>query len=352
MKIGTVREVSHAARDWLRKVRKAGRDLFMIDRAIAAIRRFPVAISLGAVRHAPRGCRMKIFRGAIRSLSTPAPAGPAEVCEINSLTDFDSGFARLAAMLGHAGRRPSPGELEFLNSIARRRTSYPGNIGPSDYLFLTAFVSILAPQRVIEIGTLTGFSAGIIAAALARRHGSGASWVDTIDINVECIIDRTRLSGFEIPETFPELAPLVRLHVPRNATFVLQIAKRDELEIAFIDADHRHPLPLLDLLRVAPCVRSRGWIVLHDIQLGTITRKTIETGRNVGWEAVYGAQWLFDCWPFRKISGGNIGAVQLPHEKSALIPFALRMMSIQFETMEKYARATRRALYESLGALC
>jgi hypothetical protein len=92
--------------------------------------------------------------------------------------------------------------------------------------------------------------------------------------------------------------------------------------------------------------------VLHDIQLGTITRKTIETGRNVGWEAVYGAQWLFDCWPFPKISGGNIGAVQLPHEKSALIPFALRMMSIQFETMEKYARATRRALYESLGALC
>jgi len=173
MKIGTVREVSHAARDWLRKVRKAGRDLFMIDRAIGAIRRLPVVISLGAVRHAPRGCRMKIFRGAIRSLSTPAPAGPAEVCEINSLTDFDSGFARLAAMLGHAGRRPSPGELEFLNSIAGRRTSYPGNIGPSDYLFLTAFVSILAPQRVIEIGTLTGFSAGIIAAALARRHGSG-----------------------------------------------------------------------------------------------------------------------------------------------------------------------------------
>ena len=352
MKIGTVREVSHAARDWLRKVRKAGRDLFMIDRAIGAIRRLPVVISLGAVRHASRGCRMKIFRGAIRSLSTPAPAEPVEVCEINSLTDFDSGFARLAAMLGHAGRRPSPGELEFLNSIAGRRTSYPGNIGPSDYLFLTAFVSILAPQRVIEIGTLTGFSAGIIAAALARRHGSGASWVDTIDINVECIIDRTRPSGFEIPETFPELAPLVRLHVPRNATFVLQIAKRDELEVAFIDADHRHPLPLLDLLRVAPCVRSGGWIVLHDIQLGTITRKAIEAGRNVGWEAVYGAQWLFDHWPFRKISGGNIGAVQLPHEKSALIPFALRMMSIQFETVEKYARPTRRALYESLGALC
>jgi predicted O-methyltransferase YrrM len=352
MTIGAMREVSYAARDWLRKVRKAGRELFMIDRAIATVTRLPVVISLGAVRHAPRSCRTKILRGAIRSLPTPAPAEPAEVCEINSFADFDSSYARLAAMLGHAGRNPSPGELEFLKSIAKRRTSYPGNIGLSDYLFLTAFVSILAPQRVIEIGTLTGFSAGIIATALARRHGSdGASWVDPIDINVECAIDRIRPSGFEIPETFPELVSLIRLHVPRNATFVLQIAKRDELEVTFIDADHRHPLPLLDLLRVAPCVRRGGWIVLHDIQWGTIGRRAAEAGQTLRCGASYGAEWLFDRWPFRKIRGGNIGAVQLPEQKSALIPFALRMMSIRFETVEKQARSTRRALYESLGQL-
>lgn len=353
MKIGTMREVSHAARDWLRKVRKAGREIFMIDRAIAAVRRLPVAISFGAVRHAPRRRRTKILRSAIRSIFAPASAEPAAGCEINSLTDFNSRYARLAAMLGQTGRAPSPDELKFLGSIAERRTSYPGNVGPSDYLFLTAFVSILAPQRVIEIGTLTGFSAGIIAAALARRHGSdGASWVDTIDINAECIIDKTHPTGFEIPETFPEFASLIRVHVPHDTTFVLQIAKRDELQVTFIDADHRHPLPLLDLLRVAPCVRNDGWVVLHDIQLDTITRKAIEAGCNVDWEVVYGAQWLFDWWPFRKISGGNIGAIQLPHEKSALIPFALRMMSIQFEIPEKQACATRRALYESLGALC
>jgi len=352
MKMGKMRELSHAARDWLRKVRKAGRELFMIDRAIAAIIRLPVVISLGAVRHAPRGCRTKILRGAIRSVSRPAPTGSGEVCEINSLADFNSGYARLAAMLGQAGRGPSPGEVEFLSSIAKRRTSYPGTVGRSDYLFLSALVSILAPQRVIEIGTLTGFSAAIIAAALARRHGGdGTSWVDTIDINVECAIDRTRLSGFEIPETFPELVPLIRLHVPRDATFVLQIAKRDELQVIFIDADHRHPLPLLDLLRVAPCVRSGGWIVLHDIQWGTIGRKAAEAGESLWWGPSYGAEWLFIYWPFRKISGGNIGAVQLPHEKSALVPFALYMMSIQFEIVDKHARTMRRALYESLGAL-
>jgi len=347
-----MRELSHAARDWLRKVRRAGREFFGVDRAIAAAMRVPIVILFGAVRHASLGFRTQVFGHALRSLSAPRPNALAEVCEINSLADFDSGCARLAAMLGHAGRDPLPGELEFLNSIAKRRTSYPGNIGPSDYLFLTAFVSILAPQRVIEIGTLTGFSAGIIAAALARRHGSdGASWVDTIDINVECAIDRTRPSGFEIPETFPELVPLIRLHVPRNATFVLQIAKRDELQVAFIDADHRHPLPLLDLLRLTPYMQSGGWIVLHDIQWGTIGRRAAEAGQTLRCGASYGAEWLFDRWPFRKIRGGNIGAVQLPEQKSALIPFALRMMSIRFETGEKQALSTRRALYESLGQL-
>jgi len=354
LKMETIRDLSHAARDWLRKVRKAGRELFMIDHAIAAAMKLPVVTALGAVCRAPRGSRTKILREAIRSIRRPAPPRTAEVCEINSLADFNSGYARLAAILGHAGKTPPPGEVEFLDSIMkRRRTWHPGTVGPSDYFFLTAFVSILAPQHVIEIGTLTGFSAGLIAAALLRQDGTdGASWVDTIDINVECAIDRTRPTGFEISETFPELVPLIRLHAPRDATFVWQIAKRDELGVIFIDADHRHPMPLLDLLRVAPCVRSEGWILLHDIQWGTIGRKAAETGQTPPWPASYGAEWLFDQWPFRKISGGNIGAVQLPHEKSALLPFALRMMSIQFEVVRRQARATRRALYESLGALC
>ncbi len=62
--------------------------------------------------------------------------------------------------------------------------------------------------------------------------------------------------------------------------------------------------------------------MLHDIQLGTIGRKA----KDAAWIALLGApegaEWLFECWPFRKIRGGNIGAVQLPNEKSALIPFA------------------------------
>jgi len=350
VKILRIRELSHAVRDWLRKLRKAGRAFFKVDHATAAIARRPIVILLSAVRNTPRGYRLKIFRRSISSVFAPPSAKPAEVCEINSLADFESGYARLATMLGETGKSPSAGELTFLDSIGKRRTYYPGTIGPSDCLFLTAFLSILAPQRIVEIGTLTGFSAGVIAAALRRRHG--ASWVDTIDINVQCAIDRTRHSGFEIAELFPQLVPMVRLHIPCDSSFASQIARRDELRIAFVDADHRHPMPLLDLLRLTPYVQSGGWIVLHDIQWGTIGRRAAEAGQTSPWGASYGAEWLFDRWPFRKISGGNIGAVQLPEQKSALIPFALRMMSIRFETAEKQARSTRRVLYQSLGPLC
>ena len=255
-------------------------------------------------------------------------------------------------MLGRSGASPPAGELEFLQSLLDRPTRYPGTIPPADYLFLTAFVSILAPRRVIEIGTLTGFSAAIIAAALRRRHPEdNASWVDTIDVKAICPVDEARPTGFEVAESFPELASAVRVHVPHDSSIVRELAQRDELELVFIDNGHSHPQPLLDLLRLAPFVRSGGWMVLHDIELGTCGRNAAEAGQAFPHGTPYGAEWLFSYWPFRKISGGNIGAVQLPHDKSALVPFALRLMSMPFEISEGGARAMRRSLYQTFAEL-
>jgi hypothetical protein len=238
---------------------------------------------------------------------------------------------------------------------------YPGTIEASDYFFLTAFVSILAPQRVIEIGTLTGFSAALIAAAIHRQSGNndGAGppsgrreiGVDTIDLFPQCFIDKTRPTGFEIAESFPELASMIRLHIPHDSTIISELAAPGELEMAFIDANHQHPFPLLDLLRLAPYIKRGGWIVLHDIQLGTMGRKAKGADETLRWGAAEGAEWLFESWPFRKISGRNIGAVQIPDEKSALIPFALRLMSRPYEITGGGALAADRALRLCFNAL-
>jgi hypothetical protein len=348
-----MKELSHLARDWMRKVRRAGRQQFF---PILVTRdgnlKLPPALFLYSVRQASPGGRLKLFRRLMPYLFAPAPAPSTEVCEINSLADFESGYARLAIMLGHAGKSPPPGEIEFLRSIQSRPMQHPGTIAGSDYFFLTAFVSILAPQRVVEIGTLTGFSAVIIAAALRRQSQEASTkWVDTIDLLPKCFIDETRPTGFEIAEAFPDLASMIRLHIPHDATVVSELAEPEELEIAFIDADHQHPLPLLDLLRVAPYIKGGGWILLHDIQLASKARQANGVDPTLRWGAAEGAELLFESWPFRKISGGNIGAVQLPQEKSELIPFALRLMSVPYEIKGSGARTADRALHRTFDEL-
>jgi hypothetical protein len=149
----------------------------------------------------------------------------------------------------------------------------------------------------------------------------------------------------------PDLVSTVRVHTGRESDVVREIAKPGEFGLAFIDADHRHPWPLLDVLRLAPYIQSSGWIVLHDIQLGTYGQAEREAGRGVEGGTPYGAEWLFEKWPFRKIRSFHIGAIELPPQTDCLIPFALELIHQPFEVSGKAEGRIRRALYQSLSHL-
>jgi hypothetical protein len=321
--------------------------------------------SFGLWRNAPPGHGFEVLRKARKAVQRePGPGSPRsfDVGEFKSFEQFEIKYRQLAEELGCAGKIPAPGEMDFLHAmVALDDVRYTGGIGSRDYFFLTALVSILAPRRVIEIGTLTGFSTAIIAAAVHRQHGStsGAGQppgrnqitVETIDSQTHCIIDKTRPIGFEIPELVPDLVQSVRIHTGRESDFVREIAAPGEFGLAFIDADHRHPWPLLDVLRLAPCVESGGWIVLHDIQLGTYGKTERAAGNELESGTPFGAEWLFERWPFRKIRSFHIGAIELPQRQEALIPFALDLMEEPFELTGKAAKRARRALYESFAGL-
>jgi predicted O-methyltransferase YrrM len=202
-----------------------------------------------------------------------------------------------------------------------------------DLLFLHAFVNVLAPDRVVEIGTLSGFSAAVIADAVAQhqRPESESVIVDTIDLNERCLTDETKSVGFEIPRLVPRLSSRIRVHAGRDASYVNQIAHAGELQLVFIDADHQHPRPTLDLIRVSRFVRPRGWVVVHDIDLGSLGERMRAAGAALAHGSPSGVQWLFEAWPFEKISGGNIGALRLPSNLRDLVPFALAMLRIPSE---------------------
>jgi predicted O-methyltransferase YrrM len=294
-----------------------------------------------------------LFRAALPLLFPPTQeSSGAEFCEFKSLEEFPATYSRLAVLLGRPEQTPCAGEIEFLRGLQHRDIHYSGAIGSSDYFFLVAFASILAPRHAVEIGTSTGFSSALIASALHRRHPQLAGpLVDTIDLHSEYIVDRTKPIGFEIAEVLPELPGIVRLHTGRQSDFVRDLAQPNELAFVFIDADHQHPMPLLDLLRVAPYVQGRGWILLHDIRLGTMGVKARASDCPLSYGAPFGAEWLFDRWPFRKIDGSNIGALQLPPNKISILPTVLRLMELPFEVNPASFRRMRHALYRAITSL-
>ena len=327
--------------------------------------KLPLSRYLELLRYAPSGRRLEVIQKTRHACANPLPAaGPCfDIGEFQSFEQFEIKYRQLATELGYPGKIPAPGELDFLHAMVDLDdVRYPGGIGSRDYFFLTCLVSILAPRRVVEIGTLTGFSAAIIAAAIDRQHrpADGAGWppgrpqeitVETIDYHTHCVIDETKEVGFEIPNLIPDLASSVRIHTGRESDFVRELAARDEFGLAFIDADHRHPWPLLDVLRLAPYVASGGWIGLHDIQLGTYGKELKEAGKSLESGTPYGAEWLFDRWPFRKIRSFQIGAIEIPSRKDALIPFALNLTEEPFEVTGKTASRLRRSLYQSFADL-
>jgi predicted O-methyltransferase YrrM len=306
---------------------------------------------LRTLRDAPKGLRARFAGRLFPQLFRTSERSDAESCEFHFLDEYEARYRHLAQLLGRPGKTAPPDELAFLRSIE----SYAGKAGTihvGDCLFLTAFVSILAPPRAIEIGTLGGFSAAVIAAAIRwQRPGEKRILVETVDRNTHSLLEPEKAVGFLLREMFPAFADAVRIHVPADSGSVREFAGRDEIEFAFVDADHQHPRPLLDLVRLGPFLRPGAWVVFHDVRLGTHTAEKGDL-ESLAFGAPFGAEWFFQNWPFRKISGGNIGAVQIPADKSAMIAPALRLMELPFEVNPgNESRRDRRALHQSLVEL-
>jgi hypothetical protein len=53
----------------------------------------------------------------------------------------------------------------------------------------------------------------------------------------------------------------------RDSSYVAEMYHNDPFDMAFIDADHQHPWPTLDMIAVLPALRKQACIVVHDLTL-------------------------------------------------------------------------------------
>ncbi|WP_299694782.1 class I SAM-dependent methyltransferase [uncultured Tateyamaria sp.] len=135
----------------------------------------------------------------------------------------------------------------------------------SDLGFLNMCIAAARPALILEIGTATGLSTA--ALAVMQGHHGIAGTVRSYDLRDVLWFDETRAVGDLVPEVAGAEAGRVQLTSGVTALAVAQDVARDAAGMAFIDASHQHPWPLLDTLLLLPLLAPRAPVVHHDLQL-------------------------------------------------------------------------------------
>jgi predicted O-methyltransferase YrrM len=195
-----------------------------------------------------------------------------------------------------------------------------GTINARDGAFLWDLIEVVATETIemlsiVEIGTASGVSTSTIAIGVELLTTGSAS-IHAFDILERCYFDPTRRVGDAIIELALDLADHIEIHTHTNARDAALYFEPEQIKLALIDADHRHPAAALDLLALLPVLAPGAWVVLHDIELDRIQSNTPD-----GPGSQSGPSRLFEGWAFNKVREerrdlreSNIGALQIPDD--------------------------------------
>lgn len=198
-----------------------------------------------------------------------------------------------------------------------------GGIAAADAEALLELVRRVQPARVLEIGVGAGVSSAALLYALDTLPPGAGRALLSVDVARTCYFDPRYATGAAAAAMYPVRPGRSRwiLDVGTDARRVRATLTPGSIDLLFVDGDHRHPWPLLDVLHLAPWMRPEAWIALHDIALARVLPGCLQ----------HGAEWLFAAWPANKIAGTgaaeNLGVVQLPAALSRLVPMAIDLLT-------------------------
>lgn len=188
----------------------------------------------------------------------------------------------------------------------RKPVGIKGSISAWEARFLHATILEKKPEVCLEIGTGAGISSAIMANALSilKAVYGGERRLHSVDCNEFCWFDKTKPVGFFLGEFAPELTEYVTFWKKPSAFEVHDILAPKSVGLVFIDANHKHPWPSLDLLATLPYLTEDAVVVLHDINLAANMPDFAESN---------GAKYLFDGVPLEKATCAGQGADKLPN---------------------------------------
>lgn len=200
--------------------------------------------------------------------------------------------------------------------------------------FLWDLIEFARPQTLVEVGAASGVSSAMLLHAL-EHFRLDTSRLHSFDIASECYFDHSRSVGSAVSQMTPHLHDKYHLYTHMNAQLAAHQFESESIDLLFIDADHGHPAPSLDVLALLYACKPRSWIILHDIELHRLTSS--EPG--IDYANTSGAGRLFEAWPFEKTQptaldpvNRNIGAIRLPENHKDAIEPLLSLLNAPWES--------------------
>lgn len=200
-----------------------------------------------------------------------------------------------------------------------------GNLSKNDQPLLIGLTLLLNPTKVVEIGVASGWSGCLFVDAL-EKNNNNAEYIG-VDLSRQYFLDSSKETGSAISEIFPETNIKKRLLLGKYVIDYIDDIGKD-IDLAFIDGNHRHPWAMLDFLSLLPLLSSNAYVLIHDINLSTYVRHEQENR---------GPKYLFESWPYEKIHSSEvlpmIGAIKLPSSvQHSLLTVLLNTVYTPWET--------------------
>lgn len=135
-----------------------------------------------------------------------------------------------------------------------------GSINSAEAMFIQEKIRQHRPKKFVEIGMASGMSGGLIARFLFENGGEE---IVTLDHDNTFFGDKSKENGFLI-EKILEGHPVKILKKPFTVSLDIGDLEDGPFDMAFVDANHHHPWPMLDTMCLFPYMCGPKLVIHHD----------------------------------------------------------------------------------------
>lgn len=143
-----------------------------------------------------------------------------------------------------------------------------GSISDKEAEFIQIGIIQNKPKNFLEIGTASGLSAAFIALFMEQNGGEKLL---TLDFDSTFWGDRSKQTGFLVDKVLNEKLDQRTVNVEyvreKTSAHIAKEFDQSRFDMAFIDAQHQHPWPTLDMIAILPFMQSNAFIYHHDLAL-------------------------------------------------------------------------------------